>query len=360
MLSLLVVNYRSAALAAEAIRTARAATMQPLQVVVVDNSCDEAEAAALRPHADVLLVSATNRGYAGAINDGRRACDGETIIVTNPDVAFSAGAIDALADADASVAGPALFWDARHEWILPPSELQTGGEKLAQVLASRSRAFRAQWDQSRIRRRTAFWSLTRTTPMRALSGAVMSIRARAFDDAGGFDERFPLYFEENDFLRRVRGPVVYVPAAKCRHIYNQSASRDASHAAWSYAESERRYLAKWNGPFVASVLKRIERPLPNVDAQPLAGALTLDRDDVLIEASPLASFATAAGHFPRCGSATLPADVLESFTGTAIYLRIVERSSARVLATYALQTNSATQQLSNDAPAASQRSTIST
>jgi N-acetylglucosaminyl-diphospho-decaprenol L-rhamnosyltransferase len=363
MLSLLVVNYRSASLAAEAIRTARAATTQPLQVVVVDNSCDEREAEALRPHADVLLVSATNRGYAGAINDGRRACDGETIIVTNPDVTFAAGAIDALVNADASVAGPALFWDAAHEWILPPSELHTGGEKLAQVLASRSRAFRAEWDQSRIRRRIAFWSLTQTTPMRALSGAVMAIRARAFDDAGGFDERFPLYFEENDFLRRVHGRVLYVPAAKCRHIYNQSASRDASHAAWSFADSERRYLAKWNGPFVASVLKRIERPLPDIDAGPLVASLALDHDDVLIEASPLASFATAAGHFPRSRRVALPADVLESFTGEAIYLRVIERSSARVLATYALPTNSATQQLSNDndrdTPPAPQPSTIS-
>ena len=57
MLSLLVVNYRSAALAIDAIRSARAATTDELQVVVVDNSCDAAEADALRPHADVLLVS---------------------------------------------------------------------------------------------------------------------------------------------------------------------------------------------------------------------------------------------------------------------------------------------------------------
>ena len=56
MISLLIVNYRSAPLAIEAIRTARSSTSQRLHVVVVDNSCDPREAEGLRPHADVLSV----------------------------------------------------------------------------------------------------------------------------------------------------------------------------------------------------------------------------------------------------------------------------------------------------------------
>src|ERR1043166_48584 len=101
MLSLLLVNYRSSALAREAIRPARGATAEKLQVVVVDNSCDAAEADALRPHADAMIVSATNRGYAGAINDGRPKCDGDVLVVCNPDVTFGAGSVDALATATA-------------------------------------------------------------------------------------------------------------------------------------------------------------------------------------------------------------------------------------------------------------------
>jgi GT2 family glycosyltransferase len=114
MISLLVVNYRSSALAVEAIRSARMATLQPLQVVVVDNSCDEREDAALRPHCDVLVVSPVNRGYAGAINDGRRRCDGEVIVVSNPDVKYGERSIDTLAgalDSRTTIAGPALYWD---------------------------------------------------------------------------------------------------------------------------------------------------------------------------------------------------------------------------------------------------------
>src|ERR1043166_5110898 len=160
MLSLLLVNYRSASLAIEAIRTARSATAQKLQVVVVDNSCDAAEAGALGPHADVLIVSATNRGYAGAINDGRSACSGDVLIVCNPDVTFGAGSIDALAQAvggEVAVAGPALYWDSAMRWLLPPAERMTAMEKLDEVLASRSAVWFRARDRRRILQRCAFW-----------------------------------------------------------------------------------------------------------------------------------------------------------------------------------------------------------
>jgi GT2 family glycosyltransferase len=336
MLSLLVVNYRSAALAIEAIRTARAATSQPLQVVVVDNSRDGAEADSLRPAADVLIVSATNRGYAGAINDGRPACDGDVLIVCNPDVTFAAESIDALVAAisgDVAVAGPALFWDSAMRWILPPAQRLTAPEKLDEMLASRSAAWFAARDRRLIRKRAAFWSLRTTTPIESVSGAVMAIRAADFDT---FDERFALYFEETDFLRRIaqrRRSIVYVPQARCRHIYNQSAGQESGEAGRRFLESEERYLAKWNGPFVARLLKSMERPVTRPEPPP-ATAIDLPRDGLIVEASPLASFGMAAGYVASAGErrVELPADVWRAFRGAAIYLRAVDPVSGEVLA----------------------------
>jgi N-acetylglucosaminyl-diphospho-decaprenol L-rhamnosyltransferase len=342
MISLLVVNYRSAALAADAIRTARASTSHALQVVVVDNSCAAAEAEALRAHADTVLVADRNRGYSGGINLGRPACTGQTIIVSNPDVTFAAGAIDRLHDAlgGAAVAGPALFWDEGHRWMLPPGDLNTAAGKFDEVLAGRSRAWREQRDRRRFRKRVAFWSRQETTATRMLSGAVMAIRAADFDRAGGFDERFPLYFEESDFLRRIaalRGRIVYVPAARCRHLFNQSAAQVPGEASAHYAQSELRYLEKWNGPFAGLTLKRLERPLPAVEAVPLRLPLQLplqmNRDDVVIEASPLATFGTAAGSFPTTREIDVPPEILASMNGD-LYLRVVVRETGHVLGTY--------------------------
>lgn len=336
MLSLLLVNYRSASLAIEAIRTAKNATAQQLQVVVVDNSCDASEAEALRPHADVLVVSATNRGYAGAINDGRAACEGEVLIVCNPDVTFDAGCIDTLSQALAggvAVAGPALFWDSAMRWLLPPAERMSGMEKLDEVLASRSPAWFRVRDRRRIRKRAAFWALRETTRVESISGAVMAIRAADFEP---FDERFSLYFEETDFLRSLaeRGrAIAYVPSARCRHVYNQSAGQVSSEAAARYLDSEVKYLAKWNGPFAARLLKSLERPVQRPEP-PAAAAIELPRDGLIVEASPVTSFSTAAGYIASQGerSVAIPEEVGRSFRGSALYLRAVDPGSGEVLA----------------------------
>jgi len=346
-ISLLVINYRSARLAAGAIRTARGASSHPLQAVVIDNSGDPGETDALRDVADVVVAAPRNLGYAGGINAGRRYCDGEVIVVSNPDICFGERAIDRLVEVDAAVAGPALFWDDAHRWMLPPAELQTRSEVIDRVAASRSRAWARRRDRRRFLARVAFWSLERPTRLHALSGAVMAIRASAFDAAGGFDERFALYFEENDFLRRVRGDVVYVPAARCRHLYNQSAG-GSDDAAAMYVRSELLYLGKWGGAFAkrfeqrrSDSLVRPELGRPVIDNPPVVksrassgrtGESDLRESDVVIEASPLANFETAAGHF---GNDDVPEDIWSAYRGEVLYLRAVERSTGRVLRSWA-------------------------
>ena len=338
MISLLLINYRSAGLAIEAIRSARAASSAPLQVVVVDNTVDAAEAEQLRPHADHLVVSPRNLGYAGGINAGRARCEGEILVVTNPDVVFGAESIDRLAsallDPTVAVAGPALFWDAGHEWFLPPADDHSFVQRIDDALATRWAAWFRWRDRRRFRARLRFWSLREPAEVRAISGAVMAIRAADFDDAGGFDERFELYFEETDFLRRVRRRgrrILYVPAASCQHVYNQSAASESAAAARRYDESQRRFLSKWLGPRVAAVLRRLERSVPSPHFARMAPRLVVDASRVVVEASPLPSFVTAAGHFPRTGEVEIPPAVWDAYRGSALYLRAVERDTGRVV-----------------------------
>ncbi|HYS55065.1 MAG TPA: glycosyltransferase [Thermoanaerobaculia bacterium] len=332
--SLVVVNYRSASLAIDAVRSARAATQNPIQVVVFDNSVDPREADALQSHADVLMAADTNLGYGAAINRARSKCDGNVLLVCNPDIRLGPQSIDTLLDSDADVTGPALFWDDRFEWFLPPSELHTATQAFDAAMASRSIRWRRSRDRHRIQQRIAFWSLRSPTRVPAISGAVMAIRRAAFDRVGGFDERFHLYFEEIDFQRRLQtGSILYMPDARCRHLYNQSAGKSAT-AADAFARSEMQYLEKWSGKHIANWIKRIETPVTPPAVERLTDGITLERRDVVIEASPLASFETAAGHFPGASTVDVPAEVWKSYLGEALYLRIVERDSARVLGSF--------------------------
>lgn len=343
MTSLLLVNYRAAGLAAEAIRSARASCRQPLHVVAVDNSLDDSEARRLREDADLVVVAPRNSGYAGGINLGRPHCRGEIVIVTNPDVVFAEGAIDHLLAAFAgqrvAVAGPALFWDAQHRWLLPPADEGSLLDKAGEALASRSRSWARRRDRARIRRRLSFWSLREVTRVGVVSGAVMAIRLRDFDRAGGFDERFPLYFEEIDFLRRVRrggGEVVYVPAARCRHIYDQSAGTARAHAVSAFGASEVAYLEKWYGRAATRVVTSLGRRRGPENPVPHEPALVVPAPGLVVEASPLPSFATAAGLLSPPPEVDLPPEVWESFRGEAVYLRAVDPATASAVATCVL------------------------
>ncbi len=341
MISLVIVNYRTSALTRKAIRSARAASAVPLQVIVVDNSCDAAEAEALQEAADTLVVSESNRGYAGGINDGRRHCSGDLIIVANPDVEFGERSLDILVGAleGAAIAGPALFWDSAFRWHLPPAEVHSTREVADAALASRSRVWSKVRDRRRFRCRLAFWARRTTIATHALSGAVLAIRAREFDAVGGFDERFRLYFEETDLIRRFSEAgrrVLYVPEARCQHLYNQSAGREPEAAALIYAESERLFLQKWSGPLVSRLLKGWQRPPPPLNGACALGEgpIELPSTDVVVEASPLASFETAAGYFPTSTRVEFPEELWANYRSPELYLRVLWRDSGEPLAAY--------------------------
>ena len=65
--------------------------------------------------------------------------------------------------------------------------------------------------------------------------------------------------------------------------------------------------------------------------------MLLDRDDALIEASPLPSFTTAVGFLAKAGFVEVPPEVRQAFRGETLYLRAIDLRSARVLEAYRLQ-----------------------
>jgi len=338
--SLIVVNYRSSALCRDAVASARASTSEPLEIVIVDNSCDPAEAAALESiDADRLIVAESNLGYAAGANAGIAASSGAVVVVSNPDVVFAAGCVDALAEelgGRVALSGPRFSWDAAGSWLLPPAEVTTLRGEVSRRLASRSAVRALRRSRRRFLDRVAFWRAASPFRVAAVSGAVMAVDRDAWSRVGKFDERYRLYYEEIDFMRALAREGLelrHVPAARCRHIYDQSAASGDEHRG-KFAESELLYLEKWHGPGVR-LLRLLEGGLrvaqpPSVLLLP-TDVIALPASDagLVVEASPLESFDTAAGHFPEAGEARIPAEVWEAFHGDALFVRVVEAAGGR-------------------------------
>jgi len=335
VISAVFVSYRSAAFAARAVaslrREAEGAGLRAEAIVVV-NSGDPAEAEALEGVADRVLFPGRNLGYAGGLNAGAAAARGEVLVFANPDLDFLPGSVGALARAVSNgglaVAGPALFWDDAATLLLPPAEEPRPAELVRRALAL-DPARSAPLFRREVRRalaREAVVRAGRTAEVSALSGALMATTRRTYEAVGPLDERYRLYYEENDWQLRLRaagGRVLVCGAARVVHRYAQSARREAQAETW-FHESEKRYFESHFGDAGRRALSRAGAAPAGPPELPASEDLSWEKGrEVLVAISPVPSFRPFVLARPAPGETTfrLPEDVLAGHGDVPWYAR---------------------------------------
>ena len=209
---------------ADFVASLAAATTRPLDVVLVDNGGDRTVADAVAREPGVRVVGdGENLGYGRGANLGAAGAPGTWVVVANPDVVWHPGSLDALLDAGdrhprAGSLGPALLnpdgtaYPSARE--LPSLTQGVGHALLGRVWPHNpwTRAYqRRQEDTSAGVERTAGW----------LSGACLLLRREAFEEVGGFDPAYFMFFEDLDLgerLGRAGWANVHVPAATVTHV----------------------------------------------------------------------------------------------------------------------------------------------
>jgi GT2 family glycosyltransferase len=201
-------------------------------VMVVDNS-GEIEKTAIQgqfPGAKVLGMGA-NAGFGKGVNLGLMQAASEWALVINPDVRLEKNCISRLIEgADqfgAVLAGPRFYWDAAHQFRLPPATGDFLGMNAALQAAAcfelDARLAKFYWQV----RHERFWSAGEPFFEPFLSGACLLVHMPWVRKNGGllFDERFFLYYEDTDLCARAvldEAIPLCVPAAEAVHYYNQS------------------------------------------------------------------------------------------------------------------------------------------
>jgi N-acetylglucosaminyl-diphospho-decaprenol L-rhamnosyltransferase len=219
----------------------------PYEVVLADNgSTDGVPERAAAERSEVTLVrTGGNVGYGRAANIGARGFEGDWILVANSDLRFEPGAVDemvagAARHPRAGAIGPCLM---EPDGSIYPSArtLPTLGRGAGHAVLGRiwpknpwTRAYWADSDSGS--EREAEW----------LSGACLLVRRDAFEQVGGFDPAYFMYFEDVDLgdrLGRAGWLSVYAPAARVHHVGGATTARAPASMVVAHHTSAARYLA---------------------------------------------------------------------------------------------------------------------
>ncbi len=271
-----IVSYQSAELTIRCLRSVdveRIAADFPISVIVVDNASGDFDAISNAIDRNAwnswasLILAPRNGGFGYGNNIAiRRALETKQpnyIYFLNPDTEVRPGAIASLVqflDSHPSIGivGSSFENPDGSEWPIAfrfPSWRSELSQGLDMGFVSRSLR---KWEVPRIMSKTS-------QPTDWVSGASMMVRANVFNEIGGFDEEYFLYYEETDFSRRalLAGfPTWYVPVSRVMH-YSGYSTHVTSHAprkqrfpAYWFA-SRRRYFALTHGIAKAMLIDAI-------------------------------------------------------------------------------------------------------
>ncbi len=258
-----IVSYRTPSLTANAARSAIESGAG--SVLVIDNGSGDTtleELDSMTVSGLRVVANERNVGFGQAANRMANLAKSRFLIFLNSDATLTGHAAAALTNeldthGGRAIVGPRLL--GKDDEVQPsagllptPFDLTIRGlglHHLARWLAgfravgpwvARSRTARG-YDSARLAREPI------STTM--VSGACFAIGRQAFEQLGGFDESFFMYFEDADLCRRAAAagmPIRYVPSAVVTHIGGAS-SPDDYHFGPLHARALRQYLGKWYG-----------------------------------------------------------------------------------------------------------------
>ena len=223
-------------------------------VVIVDNASPDGGPDLVRSleRPGVTVVEApSNRGFGAGCNLGFRSfpTPPELVLFLNPDARVTGTALQRLVEwlddhRDAAVVAPRLERDG-----LP---IHSAGGRPTFLTELRPLVPAALGRMLPARRLPPEFAVE--GPVAYVEGACMLARSAAFEQVGGFDEGYFLYFEEVDLARRLQAhgwTVELCPTAVAEHVVGASTSQTSFGATPHKMASTFRYLKCWSSPWTA-------------------------------------------------------------------------------------------------------------
>jgi len=222
--SVLIVNFRAYDDLVRCLQSLDCWLRRDDDVIVLDNESDSTRARRLReafPRIS-LVPSPTNLGFAAGVNAAARHARNPFLLLLNPDTVVEGPVIDVLesfldAHSDTAVVGPRVI---NGDGTVQPSA--RAFPNFSTLFGGRSAWLTNRYPNNPWARRNLI-GLDASGPMPAdwLSGSCLMTRRSVFEQLGGLDESFFLYWEDADYCRRVAALGLrrtYVPTVSVRHF----------------------------------------------------------------------------------------------------------------------------------------------
>jgi N-acetylglucosaminyl-diphospho-decaprenol L-rhamnosyltransferase len=266
-LAAVIVNYNAGAELREALQSIAAEMAgRTWEAVVVDNASTDGSSdivSEFAPHARALR-NTVNVGFGRGVNQGVAASSAPLILIMNPDCRLESGAVAALRGEldgrrQCAIAGPR---------VLDPDGAEQGSARgdpdMLTGLFGRTSLLRNLLPSSSVSRRNVVAGGHDSKTVDWVSGACMLVRRSAFDEVGGFDARYFLYWEDADLCRRLRAhghEIHYVPAATAVHRVGHSSKTARAASIKAFHESAYLYYATHVAPGALNPKRAIARVL---------------------------------------------------------------------------------------------------
>jgi GT2 family glycosyltransferase len=234
-----------------------------LEIIVADNASRDGSADMVEREfpAVKLIRTGGNLGYGRANNKALAQARGRYFFVLNSDTEVLPGALSTLRDwmdahPNVGVAGAQLMMpDGR------PQDSCAGDPTLLAFV----------WEQTYLNKllpesvitgayNKTYLDLTKEREVEQVVGACMCVRREAWQQVGGFDPTYFMYFEDTDLcmrLRREGWPIYFVPQARILHQLGASSRDWQSRARMvaAYNHSRYYYFHRYHGARTARAFK---------------------------------------------------------------------------------------------------------
>ncbi len=195
------------------------------------------------------IKSKGNIGYGAGNNLGAKYASGEYLFILNPDTKIIEGNISKLIRLSATnnktgVVAPLLLDEKAQPYALQGTKELTPKKAIFALsfvskLLPNNKIYQDYYNAS--------WNKKNLKEVDVAPGTAFLIKREQFEEVGGFDENFFLFFEEFDLCKRIRklGLKIYIsPKLKVMHKWGESTSKNKD--SQKYFEQSRYYYFKKN------------------------------------------------------------------------------------------------------------------